>query len=73
MVKNEHLLIFFGVFVSVAFIYAWYAVSLPFNQVGGAFHGGSEPSFLSPFTAVLLVIWLLLLVAVVYITKHHKE
>jgi len=72
MVKNTHLLTFFGIFVSAAFVYAWSLVSMPMNLVGGAIHGGVRPSLMSPFTAVLLVIWLLLLVAVVYVSKHSK-
>lgn len=67
--KNEVLLAVFVAFVGVAFAFLWFYVSTPSLQIGGALQGipGSDP--ISPFMAVLLVVWFMLIGAVVYLNK----
>ncbi len=69
--KNEHLLSAFVVFVGIAFVLTWYYASHPGLQVGGALYGipGTDP--ITPFMAVLLIIWFIL-VAIVLIVNRTK-
>jgi len=68
-VKNEHLLAAFAVFVGIAFVFTWYYVSNPELQVSGALYGipGTDP--ITPFMAVLLIIWFILVALVLFLNK----
>lgn len=69
--KNDFLLAAFAVFVGIAFVLTWYYVSNPDVQIGGALYGiaGTDP--ITPFMAVLLVIWFILVAIVLFVNKSR--
>ena len=70
--KNEHLLVFFVVFVGVALLGIWFFSSNSELQVGGALYGipGADP--ISPLMGATLVVWFLLVGTVVFMHKPKK-
>ena len=69
--KNDFLIAAFAVFVGIAFVLTWHYVSHPGLQVGGALYGiaGTDP--ITPFMAVLLVIWFILVAIVIFVNKSR--
>ncbi len=67
--ENDSLLAAFAVFVGIAFVLTWHYVSHPGLQVGGALYGiaGTDP--ITPFMAVLLVIWFILVAIVLFVNR----
>jgi len=60
--------VFFAV-ISASFLFLWWNSSKSSVQVGGALQGipGTDP--VSPFMAVLLIIWFILVGLVVYVNR----
>jgi len=72
MVKNKNIALAFVLFVTVALGFMWFYASPNTNQIDGALKGVPGTDLISPLMATLLILWFLLLVSVIYVTKHSK-